>query len=125
MQPDDALGSRHPGGDRAHEQRRGVRGQHRVGRHDAGERAEQPALELEVLGRGLDDHVAGGEVGEGRGARDVRVVHPHVEPGGARRLGDAGAHRPGAGDSEQHQVSALSPVSARPMISFWICDVPS
>ena len=70
--------------------------------HHGGERAEQRALDLEVLRRGLDDHVARREVGELEGALDVRVVHPHVEPGGARRLGDAGAHRAGAGHPEQH-----------------------
>ena len=48
----------------------------------------------------------------------------------ARRRGelrDAGAHRAGAEDPDDHYdgTSALRPVSARPMISFWICEVPS
>jgi hypothetical protein len=44
----------------------------------------------------------------------------------ARRGGDPRAHRPGPGDPEaKRHASALMPVSARPMISFWICDVPS
>ena len=37
----------------------------------------------------------------------------------ADRVGCGGAVRPGA------HASALMPVAARPMISFWICDVPS
>ena len=44
-------------------------------------------------------------------------------------LGDAGAHRPGAEHTDRpgpgHGISALIPVAARPMMSFWICDVPS
>ena len=49
----------------------------------------------------------------------------------ARRRGelrDAGAHRAGAEDPDDGHydgTSAFSPVSARPMISFWICEVPS
>ena len=53
----------------------------------------------------------------------------------AGELGDPGAHRPGAGDADDagragagdaHDgTRALMPVSARPMISFWICEVPS
>ena len=48
-----------------------------------------------------------------------------------------GAHRAGPHDAERRgraghflarhrsQVIAFTPVTARPMISFWICDVPS
>ena len=44
------------------------------------------------------------------------AVEPR-EADGAARLGGDGGHRYG--------TSALTPVTARPMISFWICDVPS
>ena len=37
------------------------------------------------------------------------------EPDGALRLGEDGGH----------QTIAFTPVTARAMISFWICDVPS
>ena len=45
-------------------------------------------------------------------------------------LGDPVAHRAGADDADDlwdgcTHVSALIPVAARPMISFWICEVPS
>ena len=49
----------------------------------------------------------------------------------ARRRGelrDAGTHRAGPEDPDHGHydgTSAFSPVSARPMISFWICEVPS
>ncbi len=39
-------------------------------------------------------------------------------------LRDARAHRAGSHDAD-HGTRALSPVSARPMMSFWICEVPS
>ena len=63
-----------------------------------------------------------------------RVVQQRAGAGQARQLGDPGAHRARAGDSDRlgrvdcdaHAgTSALIPVSARPMISFWICEVPS
>ena len=58
----------------------------------------------------------------------VGVVHERARARGARELRDAGAHRAGAEDSDDGHydgTSAFSPVSARPMISFWICEVPS
>ena len=60
-----------------------------------------------------------------------RVVEQRARAGEARELGDARAHRPGADDADDlgypgHEgTSALMPVSARPMISFWIWEVPS
>ena len=50
---------------------------------------------------------------------DLRDPRPH-----AARAGDADRRR--QIDRAGHAgTSALTPVSARPMISFWICDVPS
>ena len=58
-------------------------------------------------------------------------------PARQAELGDPGAHRAGARDADHLAggaaaaalasggTSALIPVSARPMISFWICEVPS
>ena len=48
-------------------------------------------------------------------------------------IGDAGAHRSRAGDADpldahfasSKGMNALIPVASRPMISFWICEVPS
>ncbi len=109
-------------------------------------------LELEALGCGLDHEVAAGEILEGRrrlqppGGRGVvfllqaparrgqpalervavGVVDERPRAGLRRELRDAGAHRAGAEDADRlHQTIALIPVAARPMISFWICDVPS
>ena len=62
-------------------------------------------------------------------ASRVGVVHERARARGARELRDAGAHRAGAEDPDDRHgyegTSAFSPVSARPMISFWICEVPS
>ncbi len=52
---DHALGAGHAGGDLGDAQRGGVAGQHAVAGHVLGDLGEQLALELEVLGRGLDD----------------------------------------------------------------------
>ncbi len=46
----------------------------------------------------------------------LRAVEPREADGAARLRGD-GRHRYG--------TSAFTPVTARPMISFWICEVPS
>ena len=66
-----------------------------------------------------------------------RVVQQRAGARAGSQLGDPGAHRAGAGDADragswrqlaavrQAGTSALMPVSARPMISFWICEVPS
>ena len=54
-------------------------------------------------------------------------VGEHRRPAAPRELGrgrGADAAR-AAGDQDDLHASALMPVSARPMISFWICDVPS
>jgi hypothetical protein len=135
VQAHDTLGSGHPGRDLADREGGGVGRQHRVGRDDLRERREQRPLDLERLGRRLDHHVARRQVREGRRPLDahdpalgrrIGVVQQHPEPRIARGGGDAGAHRPGAGDPEAvGHARALMPVSARPMISFWICDVPS
>src|SRR5581483_12058479 len=60
------------------------------------------------------------------------VVQQRSRTGKAGKLGDAGAHRARpeyadrVGPLRVHSgTSALTPVSARPMISCWICDVPS
>ncbi len=62
------------------------------------------------------------------------VVQQRVGAAHARELRDAGTHRAGAEDADRlrsaHRqdydgTSALIPVSARPMISFWIWEVPS
>ena len=113
MQADDALGTGHAGGDLAHEQRGGVGGEHRVGCHDAGERAEERPLDREVLRRRLDHDSAGREILE-HGApldavdalprRRVGIVQHHAQARVARRGGDPGAHRPGAGDPERRPV---------------------
>ena len=76
-----------------------------------------------------------------------RVVQQRAGTGQTAELSDPGAHRAGAGDSDDvwgrgwrwaggwaggwagfpiyAGTSALMPVNARPMISFWICEVPS
>ena len=60
-----------------------------------------------------------------------RVVQQRARAGEHGELGDPAAHRAGADDADDlrdgcpHPVSALMPVAARPMISFWICEVPS
>ncbi len=63
-----------------------------------------------------------------------RVVEQRARPAETGQLGDSGAHRAGAGHADrarcarhrgQEGMSALMPVNARPMISFWICEVPS
>ena len=71
VQADHALGPGHAGRDLAHEQRRRVRGEHRVRRDDGGQRGEQRALDVEPLGRGLDHHVARREVGQRRRPLDA------------------------------------------------------
>ena len=60
----------------------------------------------------------------------VRIMEQGRQPGDAAELGDAGSHRPRSGDAENPRrahdgTRALMPVRARPMMSFWICDVPS
>ncbi len=64
----------------------------------------------------------------------VGVVQERLHAGDAAELRDPGPHRPGPGDAEDRGrvvarahdgTSALMPVSARPMMSFWICEVPS
>ena len=56
----------------------------------------------------------------------VRVVHERPRAARGGELRDAGTHGAGAEDADDHDgTSALMPVSARPMISFWICEVPS
>ena len=55
------------------------------------------------------------QLGRQRVAR-LGAVEPR-EADGAARLGGDGRHRYG--------TSAFTPVTARPMISFWIWDVPS
>jgi hypothetical protein len=71
VQPDDAL--RGPGrvGDLRHRKRRGVRGEDRGRRQDAVELAEELALDVEVLERGLDHELAAGKVGELSGEREA------------------------------------------------------
>src|SRR5262249_28450766 len=62
-----------------------------------------------------------------------RVVQERSGAGQASELRDPSAHRAGADDADdgwrgcrRHAgTSALIPVSARPMISFWIWEVPS
>jgi hypothetical protein len=135
VQPDHALRPGHGGGDLRDRQGRRVGGQHGVRREHPRERREQLPLDLERLGRRLDHHVAGREAGEGPDPLDARhpvrgrrigVVNEDAQPGVAGGGGDAGAHRPRAGDPDaQGHASALMPVSARPMMSFWICEVPS
>ena len=63
------------GGDRGHRERGGVGGQHRVGPAGRREPAEQLALELEVLGGGLDHQVAPAKLVE-RGGRWQRGRPP-------------------------------------------------
>ena len=58
----------------------------------------------------------------------VGIVDERARPRRRGELRDAGAHRAGPEDRDDGHyegTSALSPVSARPMISFWICEVPS
>jgi hypothetical protein len=60
--------------------------------------------------------------------RGVGIVDERARARRRGELRDARAHRPGADDSDDHGydgTSAFSPVSARPMMSFWICEVPS
>ena len=55
-------------------------------------------------------------------------MHERARAGRGGELRDARAHRAGAEDPDDEHydgISALIPVSARPMISFWICEVPS
>ena len=64
-----------------------------------------------------------------------RVVQIRVDAREHAELRDAGAHRARADDAQRvgnglsvraaHGTMALTPVAALPMISFWICDVPS
>src|SRR6202012_6117705 len=91
-------------------------------------RAQATAVDpaLEVAADALEAAVEGFWIGVG----DERSC-----PRQARKLRAPGAHRAGAGDADRagcargsgHYAgtSALIPVRARPMISFWICDVPS
>jgi hypothetical protein len=68
----------------------------------------------------------------GGGAVDG-IEHQRPGAGLGGELGDPGSHRPGADDADDLRcahgghagISALMPVSARPMMSFWICEVPS
>ena len=59
------------------------------------------------------------------------IVQQRSGAGQAGQLSDPGAHGAGAGDADRPRrrsgchVSALMPVTARPMISCWIWDVPS
>ncbi len=64
-----------------------------------------------------------------------RVVQQRARAGLTGQLGDSGSHRAGAEHADRPRggrlsvahpgTSALMPVIARPMISFWICEVPS
>jgi hypothetical protein len=56
---DDALGVLGRDGDLGDRQRRGVRREDRVGGDDLVEPAEDLLLEVQVLGHGLDDELAG------------------------------------------------------------------
>ena len=93
---DDSLGVARGDRDLGDGQRRGVRREDRVGRDDLVDPAEQLALEVQVLGHGLDDELAVGEVVEVR-----RERHPAVEgvvlllrhlPAGQRATRGAGQH---------------------------------
>ena len=132
---DHARGVREAGGERGHAQRRRVGGQHAVGLDHLGQAGEQRALELEVLRRGLDHEPALRQrievahrldaLGRPRERLAVGVVEQRAQARLGGERGDPGAHRPRAGDADGSHASALIPVSARPMISFWICEVPS
>ena len=54
-------------------------------------------------------------------------VGEHGRPPARRELACGGGADAASAAGDQHDLhaSALIPVSARPMISFWICDVPS
>ena len=72
--PTTRVGSAAAGRDRGDRDRRRVRGEHGRGR-DLRERPEQLALDLERLGRGLDDELAAGEVLErGRALEPSRAA---------------------------------------------------
>ena len=81
------------------------------------------------LQHGRDDLPAGVAVGDVE-RQDVAAgvdVGQHRRPTAPRELArgrGADAAR-AAGEQDDLHASALIPVSARPMISFWICDVPS
>jgi hypothetical protein len=63
----------------------------------------------------------------------VRVPDQCVGTAPRGELGDSRAHRAGADDGDaacgvahaSGGTIALTPVAARPMINFWICEVPS
>jgi hypothetical protein len=124
VHPDDAVGRARRRADRGHRQRRGVRRQDGPG--VAGELAQQLALELQALGRRLDDEVAGLELLERadraqalacalhralrprrlhacdaafQGVRH-RVVQHGLKPRLRGELGDPGPHRPGTDDAD-------------------------
>ena len=67
-----------------------------------------------------------GDPRDGRADVGDRVEQQRLPARLRAELRDAGTHRPGADDPEAagHAI-ALIPVSALPMISRWICDVPS
>ncbi len=85
---------------------------------------ESPALHLEVEVGGDPAH-AGGQ----RLVNRIEEQRARPRPGG--QLGDPRTHGAGAEHADDacrlgHAgTSALTPVSARPMMSFWICEVPS
>jgi hypothetical protein len=83
-----------PAGDRRDRDRGRVGRQHRAGR-DLRQRAEQLVLELQALGRGLDDQRARGQRRERRGLLEPRADRGRVavEAALVHQLGDAG---PGA-----------------------------
>src|ERR1019366_2951115 len=59
------------------------------------------------------------------------IVQERPRARAARELGDAGPHRAGTQHADDARwaahagTSAPMPVISRPMISFWICEVPS
>jgi hypothetical protein len=65
--------------------------------------------------------------GGSRAVKAARSTSPPRAPTGCARSSASSSPRPRRRGFRPGgvYVSALSPVSARPMISFWICDVPS